>query len=178
MIGSSPFPESPLPKDLKPAVRYVAEAIPTSGGKFYARFAPPGLVPRIVEDAFSRKPAEFETAREATAEARRVLFEALNSAPRETSKSKLAAYAKLSGPEFAVLLAEVDISPTFLAFIMATNYQRVLDWISGAQDVPHTARVLLEIFKHNPEALDIAEAVTRASASERMRRPARDALPE
>jgi DNA-binding transcriptional regulator YiaG len=125
-------------------------------------------------------PEVFTGQREAEAEARRVLFNMLNSGPpRETAtKDKLAAYEKLTGPEFAVLLSEIDVSPTWFAFIMATNYPRVMDWISGAQDVPHTARVLLEIFKRHPEAIDTAEEATRAVASERVRRPSRREQPD
>lgn len=62
--------------------------------------------------------------------------------------------------------------------IMANNYQRVIDWMTGAQDSPHVARVLLEIFKRLPAAVDVADEVTRSVASERVRRPARDAQPE
>jgi DNA-binding transcriptional regulator YiaG len=175
------FSEIEVPKELKPAKSYVANAIPNPNGDGYlAQFAPPGLIPRIVLNSADNSPAVFSRERLAEAEARRVLFNMLNSGPPRESvtKDKLAAYQKLTGPEFAILLAEIDVSPTWLAFIMATNYQRVMDWISGAQDVPHTARVILEIFKRHPEAIDTAEEATRAVASERVRRPSRREQPE
>lgn len=162
----------------KPARSFIAHAVPNpaTGSGFIAEWAAPGMTPRTVLDTASGLPSEFQTEREAEAEARRVLFNVLNGGFRD--KNKLAAYDKLTGPELAVLLAENDVSPTWFAFIMATNYARVMDWISGAQDVPHNARVLLEIFKRHPGAADTADEVTRSAASERVRRPSRQEQPE
>jgi DNA-binding transcriptional regulator YiaG len=160
----------------KPARRFVAQAIPF-GSKFMAQWAAPGMIPNYVDDGGSAK--IYEEAGAAEDDARRILFEALNSGiHRDPSRSKLAAYEKMTGPELAVALADLDVSPTWFAFIMATNYQRVIDWMTGAQDIPHTVRVMIEIFKRDPAAMDAAEATTRAVASERVRHPPRQEQPE
>lgn len=181
MLDLQNAPEIELPQELKPAKTYIAKAKPNPRGSGYvAQFAPPGLIPRIVEDSATGRPSVFTTEREAETEARRVLFNMLTSGPprENVTKDRLAAYEKLTGAEFAVLLAENEISPTWFAFIMATNYQRVMDWISGAHDIPHTARVMLEIFKRHPGAIDSADEVTRSVAAERVRRPSRQEQPE
>lgn len=160
-----------MTKETKPARNFVAKALPRGDG-FVAQWAAPGLIPRIVTGIYD-EPAVYQTAAGAEAEARRVLFNALNSGPVNGTKNKMAAYETMSSTNFANLMSDVDISPAWFAYIMATNFARVKDWMTGAQTVSHAARVMLEIFKQHPEAMDTAEAVTRSASTARVRKPSR-----
>src|SRR4051812_44226537 len=92
----------PVPP-LKPAARYIATAVAHPNGQFLAQWAAPGMIPAYAQNR-NYGPLLFDTVEEAEAEARLVLFEALNSRRRDTSKPER--YRKLTGPEFAVKLAE------------------------------------------------------------------------
>lgn len=149
---------------LAPSKTFIAKAIQTSDG-FHAVFSAPGLVPRKV--GRDGHPFAFDSEKEAENAALRALFGALN-APRETQgRGRDTRYRKLTGPEFAVLLAESKIGLTLFAHIYGTFPDRVQSWIDGTNDVPHPARVLLEIFKAHPKTVDTAERVTEAVATER-----------
>lgn len=128
----------------------------------------PGITPGLVRNGPA--PMVFSSDMEAKNAAAARLFDVLNS-PRDRIKSrssKVESYAKLTGAEFADLLKETGLSPTAFAFIYGTSDVRVFSWIDGVnskgepQDVPHPARVLLEIFKENPDAIQMAQAVTES----------------
>lgn len=152
---------------LAPSKSYVAKAIPVDGG-YIAQFSAPGLIPRYVARSHEPdNPIVFDTAEEAENEARRAAFGILNK-PRQTQRrGKDVRYQKLSGPEFAVLLAESGLSLTLFAHIYGTSVSRAQGWLDGADNAPHPARVLLEIFKANPEMVDVAEDVTNAATTDR-----------
>lgn len=159
-------PEEVMPT--KPAVRHVANAVPHNNGQFLAQYAGPGMIPAYVADR-QGQPRYFDSAEDAEVEARRVLFAVLNSRKRDSSKPER--YRRLTGPEFAVLLAEASLTPTFFAYLYGTSPDRVMKWIDGVEDVPHPAMLMLEIMKQRPEAVDIAERATEAVTT--TRRPAR-----
>lgn len=148
------------PRDMKPAKRYLAKALPTSRpGIFYGQFAFPGVEPRYVN--VNGAPALFGSEDEAVAAAALAMIETLNSRPKERSNPE--SYTRLTGPEFAVLLAEAGITPTFFSYLNNSRLERVFGWMDASEEkdlAPHPVRVLLEIFKAHPETIDTAEAVT------------------
>jgi hypothetical protein len=83
-------------------------------------------------------------------------------------------YKPLSGPEFAALVADANLTPTFFYYLTNTTTKRFFDWVDEAPNkdrrntpIPHNVRVLLEIFKKHPETIDTAEAVTERVTTER-----------
>lgn len=158
---------SPPPTDMKPAKRYLAKAVPTTRpGTFYGQFAFPGIEPLFVQDRGA--PVLFKSEVEATAAAALAMIEKLNNRPKD--RSTFESYERLSGPEFAVLLAEAGITPTFFSFLNNTRLERVFGWMDATEEKdlpPHPVRVLLEIFKQHPKTIDTAEAVTSAVTTTR-----------
>lgn len=150
---------------LAPSRSFVARAIPVQGG-YIAQFSAPGLIPRYV-GMNQDDPKVFATAEDAEEAARKAAFAVANK-PRQTQRrGKDVRYEKLSGPDFAVLLAESGLSLTLFAYIYGSSVDRVQGWIDGADNAPHPARVLLEIFKANPDMVDVAEDVTNAATTDR-----------
>jgi hypothetical protein len=143
----------------KPAKNYLAKAVPVSGGSgFYAQWAAPGMVPDFIYvDRDGNTPRIFEQAAAAEIAALRTMFNALNT--RRTSKDKQEVSQKMSGPEFAVKLAEANIGPTLWAQLFGSKYDRVIDQIDGAIDVPFPVHWILEILK-DPAALKRAIEIT------------------
>ena len=173
--------------EAKPAVTFVATAIPLPDGRYLAQYAAPGLVPSYVTVGNPPVPKVFQESWDAENEARKTLFNTLNRARRPIVKRVDAAgnvterrvlrvkrerQKKLTGREFAIKLAEAGLTPTFMAFLYGTSPDRVMKWIDGIEDIPHPVNVLLEIFKSDPRTIDVAEALT-ASVTTRMEPPQR-----
>lgn len=155
------------PREPQPARMYVAKAVQSDDG-FHAVFAAPGLVPRkVTRPDAPNKPIPFPTKKAAEEEARRALFGILNAPRINQRRGKDVKYQKLSGPEFAVLLAESGLSLTLFSYLYGTSPERAQTWIDGVDFAPHPARVLLEIFKANPEMVDLAEKVTDEATTPR-----------
>ncbi len=155
----------------KPARSFVARAIPSEHiGEYFAQWAAPGMVPRLLADHGGEN-SVFYSAEAAEAEARRVMFDALNSGGARTDTNKQAIYKKLTGPEFAVLMSHANVSPTWFAYIMATKPQQVIDWMTGGREVPHDAVVMLMVLAAHPAAIDTAEDATNALATDAVPRP-------
>lgn len=152
---------------MKPAIRHVANAIRHPSGKYLAQYAAPGMVPLFVSR--HNVPSLFDTEEDARTEAALVLVDVLKSRKRDTSKPEV--YRKLTGDEFAVLLAEAGLTPTFFAYLYGTTQERVIKWIDGVDDVPHPVRLILETWKRHPETIDTSEAVTESVTTQR--RPGR-----
>lgn len=152
---------------LAPSKSYVAKAIPVEGG-YIAQFSAPGLIPRYVARPHDpENPTVFPTIAEAEGAARVAVFGALNAPRKQHARGKNERYEKLSGPDFAVLLAESGLGLTFFAWLYGTSPDRVQSWIDGTDNAPHPARVMLEVFKAHPNAVDIAEEVTNAVTTNR-----------
>lgn len=139
------------------------------GDGFVAVYWAPGISPGLVRTPDNR-PRVFSTSLDAENAAAKRLFDVLN-APRErirSRSSKVETYSKLAGAEFAGLLKDVNLTPTAFAFLYGTSDVRVFSWIDGVnskgepQDIPHPARVLLELFKADPRNIEIAERVTES----------------
>lgn len=145
---------------LAPSRSFVARAIPVQGG-FIAQFSAPGLIPRYV-GRDQDKPRVFSTAEEAEEAARKAAFEVANRPRKTQARGKNVKVAKLSGPDAAVLIAEANLTLTLCAFLAGTSVDRVQSWVDGVDSMPHPVRLLLEIFKENPDMIDIAERVTEA----------------
>lgn len=150
---------------LAPSRSFVARAIPVQGG-FIAQFSAPGLIPHYV-GRDQDNPRVFATAKEAEDAARLTAIEVANKPRKTQRRGKDVRYEKLTGPDFAVLLAESGLSLTLFSYIYGTSVDRAQSWVDGLDNAPHPARVLLEIFKANPDMVDVAEDVTNAATTER-----------
>ncbi len=70
--------------------------------------------------------------------------------------------------ELAILMSEAGITWKFFTYLYGTSERRLTEWMTGTNDkgqpeqAPHPVRVMLELFKANPNNIDIAEAVTDA----------------
>jgi DNA-binding transcriptional regulator YiaG len=158
-----------------PKSSYGVKALPNEHGPgFVALYWAPGLKAGLRRDEAGR-PAVFSREADAEAAAAQRLFEVLNipRARANASSSKKERYERLSGAEFAELIREVGITPTFLAYLYGTSDKRVFQWVDGVNEKgleespPHPVRVLLELFKGNPANIDIAERVTNAVTTSR-----------
>lgn len=151
--------------------RHVAEGVANRDGVgFVARYGFPGGAMRtvFVEEG---QPAIFRTREAAENEARRVLVESLNR--RELSNSRDTISEKMTANEFAAALAETGISPSAFADLWGTKPSNVMDWISGAKEVPFAMRWVLDLLEdeeNREEAIRISTAHTRMKPEEVERR--------
>lgn len=164
------------PKQPSGLLHFGIEAKPDRNGRgFVAEYYAPGLVPDLVKDRAGNVLTypDRQSAKLAAAEA---MIATLN-APRRyrdvKSNAKNGKYDRLTGPEFAALLQEANITLTLFAEIYGTTMKRAFSWIDGKNDkgepefAPHPARVLLELFKTDQRNIDIAEEVTDRATTPR-----------
>lgn len=142
----------------KPASRLIAKALPR-GDRFAAQFALPGLTPDLVRDGGGVR--TFPTEREAEVAAMEAVLRLYESRTIDTRKA--GGYRRLTGAELAVLLDELDITPTYFAEIVGVPQHRVMKWLDGEQDIPHSVHVLVKLLVHSDENFDIAEKITEES---------------
>lgn len=169
-----------------PSRLYIARAVPCNGG-FRARYAFPGVTPRLFQEGGS--PKLFRSEEAATVAAATELIRELNNRPgmpgatRPKSmddgtvidrpippRRKTERYERLSGSELSVLLAETGITLSFFQYLYNTNAERLLTWMGASADddrAPHPVRVLLEIFKAYPDTINVAETITDSVTSPR-----------
>jgi hypothetical protein len=154
---------------------YWINAKPNRDGKgFVATYGAPGLSPGTVRDEQGQA-IGFPNETLAKYAAAEKLIDVLNALPALARKSgkKPEAYKKLSGPDFAEAMADAEVGPTALAYLLAQNLQRIQEWVAGIDDkgnpsgAPHMARLLLAIFKEFPETFDFAMDITESVVSER-----------
>lgn len=157
--------------ELIPAKTYIARAKPL-GGRYHALFAAPGLLPDV-----SRYPSgeavEFATAEEAEIEAMRALFSSLNAPRQELKGASVRAAgkpAKISSSDFAVALRVLGISPAQFSVIYGTSMNRVMQWIDGADEVPHPIRLLLVLFQRDRANIEAAMAAAQQAMNEKRAR--------
>lgn len=134
--------------------RYVAEALPAPGGGYNARFGFPGGTVDYVREG--ERPAVYADQATAESEARRVLVESLNA--RWSFREKREISTKMTGDEFAAELGEADIGPGDFAMMWGTKQGRIMDWITGAAEVPFPLRWILPLLR-KPGAIDEAQAI-------------------
>ena len=154
--------------DRVPSNVYFARAVPLPNGKFQAIYSAPGRLPAVSarEDG---TPYVYNTEVEAEAGAAMHLHRVLN-APRieaRRSQGKSERYEKLTGPEFAMLMARAGVTATWFAYVYGTTQQRVLGWIDGVDQVPHPARLLLELIIADESNGDLIERITDSVTTSR-----------
>ena len=123
----------------KPASRPIAKALPTKRGTYHAQFALPGLIPELFQDRTGRK-VEFESEKEAEQAAKSAVFGLLETRTYDTRKA--GPYARLKPANLGVLLRDADVSPTEFARIYGVPQSRVIKWLEGEQDIPHSANLI------------------------------------
>lgn len=141
-----------------PASRLIAKALPR-GSSFAAQFSLPGLVPDLVRDGGGVR--TFPTEREAEIAAMEAVIRLYES--RTIDNRKAGGYVRLPGAELAILLDKLDITPTYFAEIVGVPQHRVMKWLDGEQDIPHSVHVLVKLLAHSDENFDIAEKITEQS---------------
>lgn len=141
----------------KPSSRPIANPIPTHGG-FQAQFSLPGLIPAIVREG--GKPKVFQTEQEAEYAALKALFRLHESRTRDTRKA--GGYRRLTGAELAVLIDEANITVTYFAELMGVPQHRVMKWIDGEQDIPHSIHVAIKLIAASDANFKLAENITES----------------
>ncbi|TCU34084.1 hypothetical protein [Rhizobium azibense] len=150
-------------------ILYGAEAIENADGPGYIGvYRAPGLAPGLVRDPETNRLRIFSNEDSAVAAASKRLFDILNTPRLRTigRSGKSERYQKLTSQELKILVSEVGITWTLLAYLYGTSERRLTDWMNGVNEkgqeelAPHPVRVLLELFKADPKNIDIAETVT------------------
>lgn len=144
-----------------PASRLIAKGLPR-GDKFAGQFALPGLVPDLVRDRTGI--VLFDTEREAEIAAMEAVLRLYDSRTIDTRKA--GGYSRLSPADLAVKLGQLDITVTLFAEIAGVPQHRVMKWLDGEQDVPHSVRVLLELMLMNDANYELAAKITRECLEE------------
>lgn len=162
-------------ESMKPSITFGAIAVPHLHQDGYAaKFWAPGTLPGFVRDS-SGKTVCFQSEETATIAAFDRLFQILN-APRVRAAKNIGKperYERLSGPDFAALMQEANITADLFAYLYGTNVRRVFQWCDGLNEkgleelAPQPARILLELFKDNPKNIDFATMITDAVATSR-----------
>ena len=149
---------------MKPSSRIIAKALPSNDGRsWHAQFAIPGRIPDLVSKM--GKPEPYPDEEEARLAACEAVVSMLQNRPARTDKPER--YKKLTPGELSTRLDGLEITATNFAYIYGTTEARVMQWLDGSMDVPHPARILLDIFAKNPEMFDIAERSTNLSTTRR-----------
>ena len=146
--------ESP-PMSNKPASRLIAKAHPR-GNKFAAQIALPGLVPDLLRDRGAVM--TFDNERDAEIAAMEGVIRLFDSRTIDTRKA--GGYIRMTGAALAVLLNRLDITPTYFAEIAGVPQHRVMKWLDGEQDIPHSVHVMAKLMAANDENLAMAEQIT------------------
>ncbi|MCH4539110.1 hypothetical protein [Ochrobactrum sp. A-1] len=140
----------------KPSSKLIAKALP-KGERFTGQFSLPGLIPDLVRGRDGNVQL-FDTEQQAYVAAMEAVIRLYDSRTIDTRKA--GGYRRLTGAELAVLLDEVDITPTYFAEIVGVPQHRVMKWLDGEQDIPHSAHVLVKLMKLNDNNFRIAEEIT------------------
>jgi len=156
---------------IKPATRYVAEAVEDKIGRRYlAKWASPGRIPEyVVSDG---KFELFDTQKEAEDRAREVMFNTLNDVRRDPNTVRINREAgvgthqrvkpvKMTSAELSIAMRDAQIAPNDLAYLWGTAHDRVIGWMQGADQVPFPIRWALALLKEDDNyhrAMDICDA--------------------
>lgn len=141
---------------MKPASRLIVKALPR-GDQFAGQFALPGLIPDLVRGR-EGKIRLFGSEPEAEAAARQAVLAVYESRTVDTRKA--GGYRRLTGAELAGLLDKIDITPTYFAELYGVPQSRVMKWIDGEQDIPHSAHILAKLMAQSDEVFGIIESIT------------------
>lgn len=120
-----------------------AEPNRSGKGGFVGYYAIPGKDEQVARDD---KGAIFvaETEDEAIAAAGEDLCQAMNERSKFSYKH---GYVRMTGAELSVAMKEIDVSPSQLAAHLGTRQERVIGWMDGGQDIPHTVHLLITLLQ-------------------------------
>lgn len=140
----------------KPASRRISKALP-NGNRFTAQFALPGLVPDVVRDASGI--VFFDDERSAEIAAMEALMRLYDS--RTIDSRSAGGYKRMKPVDLALAIDQLDTTPTYFAEIVGVSQERVMKWLDGEQDIPHSVFVLTNLLLLNDANFELAEEVTR-----------------
>lgn len=140
----------------KPATRLIAKALPRGDG-FAGQFALPGLVPDLVRR--EGRQVIYPSEREAEIAAMETVIRLFNSRTVDTRKA--GGYRRMTSVELAVALSDLDITVTFFAELAGVPQQRVLKWLDGEQDIPHSVHVMVALMLRDRANFDAAAKLTK-----------------
>lgn len=147
----------------KPASRPIAKAIRHPSGKGFAgQFALPGLVPDYVRE--DGRPVRYQDASAAEFAALRAMMSVLVS--RTVDPRKAGGYTRMTGADLAIALDDSEITPTEFAELYGVPQSRVMGWIDGVQDVPHSAHVLIRLLAYEENFREARSITDRAQGLE------------
>lgn len=158
--GDAPL-EDETSMNMKPASRRITKALPR-GDQFAAQFALPGLVPDLVRERGAV--VLFSSEREAEVASMEAVLRLYDSRTSDTRKA--GGYRRLAGADLAALLAEIGMTPTRFAEIAGFPQSRIMGWIDGEQDIPHSVHVLARLLAHSEGNIEIADRITRWAVGE------------
>lgn len=147
--------------ETKPASRVICQTRPYNDG-YAGLIALPGLYPDFVRRG--EEVVVLKTAGAARNEALEALFRLYDSRTRDTRTA--GGYKRLTGAEFAALLAKINVTPTFFAEISGFPQARIMKWIDGEQDIPHSVHVLVILMADSKRNIDLAEEITEKCKSD------------
>lgn len=140
-----------------PASRRISKALPR-GDKFTAQFALPGLIPDLVRDP-QGNPREYDTERDAEIAAMDALMRVYDSRTIDTRVA--GGYKRMTGSELAVAIEDLNTTPTYMAELVGVPQHRVMKWLDGEQDIPHSVHVIIKLMLMNDANFELAESITR-----------------
>lgn len=146
----------------KPASRLIAKSLPRDD-QYVGQFALPGLTPDYVRDQGGRVQL-FEKARWAEIAAMEAVIRLYDSRTYDTRKA--GGYKRMTGAELAAILDDMDTTPTYFAEIVGVPQSRIMKWLDGEQDIPHSVHVLAKLLAQSDENFDIAERITEECQTE------------
>ena len=159
----------------RPARRFIAEGRLLRGpiqGQWGAYWAFPGMVPTWGVEQADDLPLVFGRETDAALSAKLALANALLT--RHTTTDLPERYRHMAAADFAGDLREAGITPTRFARVYGVPQSAVMAWINGipgrigkSDRIPHSARVLLALFRAYPDAVDVAEQVTAENTTPR-----------
>jgi len=146
----------------QPAAQLIAIAIPHGPG-FLSEYALPGMLPVIVSDPDTGDPVMHMDRKCAEGAARDAVLEAYRRRISDTRKN--CGYVRMTGAEMAALLAHLMLDTEEAAEIIGVPQARVVKWIDGEQDIPHSVNLLLRLLSLNVACLELARAITKESTA-------------
>ena len=133
----------------KPAKQFLFEAVPTGDGRYWARWAAPGMIPDYVIDYSDGDTAAdhdlrevFDTEDDAEHRALWVMFSAMNARYKRDSMGRVVSGKNVrhtvpTGAEAAAMMRDANINPSELAHLWGAKTTDVgLEWVDGVRPVP------------------------------------------
>lgn len=146
----------------KPASRVIAKALKRDNG-FVAQFALPGLVPDMVRQDGGRGGAiVYPTELAAVQAAREAALRVLDSRTVDTRKA--GGYLRMTGAELGVALQDAELTPTEFAELYGVPQHRVMKWLHGEEDVPHSAHLVARLLAYEENYREARSITDRARA--------------